>query len=71
MSGPRQRVARLIEPLHQDYPSSEQIAGALCEIHDAIDGKPGDPGAAYPLAERVRMVIEEHQQIVDEIRNRS
>lgn len=58
MSDTQQRLARLIELLRHECPSAEQIASAMCEIHDVINGKPGDPGAAYPLVDRVRFVVE-------------
>lgn len=68
MSDVQQRLARLIEPLRHEYPSAEQIASAMCEIHDLVNGKPGDPGAAYPLVDRVRAVIEHHEQFRDDVR---
>lgn len=58
MSDAQQRMARLIEPLRHEYPSAEQIASAMCEIHDVVNGKPGDPGIAYPLVERLRGVLQ-------------
>jgi hypothetical protein len=66
----RQRIARLVEPFATTYPTDEQIATMVCEIADIIDRKPGDPGSAYSLPERVRAILEEYADLEDELRGR-
>lgn len=68
MSDAKQRLARLVEPLRTEYPTADQIASVMCEIHDVINGKPGDPGHAYPLVDRVRAVVDEYERDVEELK---
>jgi hypothetical protein len=70
MSTVRIRAGRLVEPLRHEPATDEQIAAQLCEIHDAIDGMPGDPGNAYPLVDRVRAVVEEVNEQRESMRRR-
>lgn len=58
MSDIRLCAVRLVEPLRHEPATDEQIAASLCEAHDVINGKPGDPDSAYTLADRVRAVVD-------------